>query len=103
MPRSTGTQTRTFNYNNTAFLQSATNPENGTVNYTYTASGALATKIDAKGQKVVYTYDAGHPRRGPSRTSASASATTTIPILFPDRSRSTRGAAGPAWSTGMRV
>jgi YD repeat-containing protein len=57
MPRSTGTQIRTFNYNNTAFLQSATNPENGTVNYTYAASGALATKIDAKGQKVVYTYD----------------------------------------------
>jgi YD repeat-containing protein len=57
MPRSTGTQTRTFNYNNTAFLQSATNPENGTVTYTYTANGMPATKIDAKGQKIAYTYD----------------------------------------------
>jgi hypothetical protein len=39
MPRGTATQTRTFNYNVgssvTAFLQSATNPETGTVSYTY--------------------------------------------------------------------
>jgi uncharacterized protein RhaS with RHS repeats len=40
MPRgASGTQTRTFNYNCgatvTGFLQSATNPENGTVTYTY--------------------------------------------------------------------
>jgi hypothetical protein len=38
MPRGTVTQTRTFNYNIygtgvTAFLQSATNPENGMVAY----------------------------------------------------------------------
>ena len=44
MPRSTGTQTRTFTYNNTAYLQSATNPENGTVNYTYNADGTLALR-----------------------------------------------------------
>src|SRR5207248_922522 len=30
---------------------------NGTVVYAYNADGALATKIDAKKQKVVYTYD----------------------------------------------
>jgi RHS repeat-associated protein len=61
MQRSTGTQTRTFNYNFgttvTAYLQSATNPENGTVNYTYNGDGNLATKTDAKGQKIVYTWD----------------------------------------------
>jgi RHS repeat-associated protein len=61
MPRSTGMQTRTFNYNFgttvTAFLQSATNPENGTVNYTYNGDGNLTTKTDAKGQKIVYTWD----------------------------------------------
>jgi YD repeat-containing protein len=55
MPRSTGTQTRTFNHNNTAYLKSANNPENGTVTYTYTAAGNLPTKTDAKGQKIVYT------------------------------------------------
>jgi YD repeat-containing protein len=61
MPRPTGTQTRTFNYvkdgSISAFLQSATNPENGTVSYTYTADGQLATKTDAKGQKIAYTWD----------------------------------------------
>ena len=39
MPRGSTTQTRTFNYNSgttvTGLLQSATNPENGTVTYTY--------------------------------------------------------------------
>jgi YD repeat-containing protein len=56
MPRPTGTQTRTFNYNNTAYLQSATNPENGTVTYTYNSfTNKLATKTDAKGQQVQYT------------------------------------------------
>jgi YD repeat-containing protein len=57
MPRSNGTQTRTFNYNGTAYLQNATNPENGTVNYTYNGDGTPATKTDAKGQKIAYTYD----------------------------------------------
>ena len=62
MPRGTyGTQTRTFNYNNgttvTGFLQSATNPENGTVTYTY-GNGLLLTKTDAKNQKLMYAYDA---------------------------------------------
>ena len=57
MPRSTGTQTRTFNYNNTGFLQSATNPENGTVTYTYASNGMVASKSDAKGQRIVYVYD----------------------------------------------
>jgi YD repeat-containing protein len=54
---SAGTQTRTFAYNG-KYLTSATNPENGTVNYTYTANGKLASKTDAKGQQIVYTYDA---------------------------------------------
>jgi YD repeat-containing protein len=57
MPRPTGTQTRTFTYNNTAFLQSATNPENGTVTYTYDSQKRLSTVVDAKNQKKVFTYD----------------------------------------------
>jgi YD repeat-containing protein len=48
------TQTRAFNYlaanTITAYLQSATNPENGTVFYTYNADGSLASKTDAKNQ-----------------------------------------------------
>jgi RHS repeat-associated protein len=41
-----------------AFLQSVTNPENGAVHYTYNTDGTLASKTDAKGQKITYTYDA---------------------------------------------
>jgi RHS repeat-associated protein len=67
MPRGTTTQTRTFNYatagrhGNTVggFLLSATNPENGTVTYTYNSGGnnLLASKTDAKGQQLTYAYD----------------------------------------------
>ncbi len=62
MPRGTTTQTRTFNYTTSnvvgAFLLSATNPENGTVIYTYNpTSNTLATKTDAKNQQLTYQYD----------------------------------------------
>ncbi len=62
MPRPTGTQTRTFNYGNppSGQLLSATNPENGTVTYTYNSDKTLATKTDAKNQQVQYTYDSYH-------------------------------------------
>ena len=35
----------------------ATNPENGTVLFTYNGNHTLATKVDARGWKTVYTYD----------------------------------------------
>jgi len=55
MPRNTAngmkTQTRTFVYDAiTRRLTSATNPENGTVSYTYNADGTLATKHDVQRQ-----------------------------------------------------
>jgi RHS repeat-associated protein len=62
MPRGSNTQTRTFNYIPSgtstvgAFLLSASNPENGTVTYTY-SNGLLASKTDAKGQVFTYSYD----------------------------------------------
>ncbi len=56
MPRSTGTQTRSFAYSGN-LLMSATNPENGTVSYTYNAYNKVATRTDAKGQATAYTYD----------------------------------------------
>ena len=71
MPRNTTngmkTQTRTFVYAPTTYstvtlpalwLTSATNPENGTVSYTYNADGTLASKTDANGNTETYTYDA---------------------------------------------
>jgi len=63
MPRSSGTQTRTFNYTNPTTskpgpqLRSATNPETGTVIYTYDASWRLDTVTDAKNQRKVMVYD----------------------------------------------
>ena len=46
-------KTRSFNYNTgttvTGFLQSATNPENGTVTYTYNGpTNTLESKTDAR-------------------------------------------------------
>jgi YD repeat-containing protein len=61
MTRGSTTQTRTFAYNSLGQLTSATNPENGTVTYTYNngtnGTGNLLDKHDAKGQDTVYTYD----------------------------------------------
>ena len=63
MTRGSVTQTRTFNYIDpvagkpSVFLRSATNPENGTVSYTYNADGTLASKTDAKSQVFSYGYD----------------------------------------------
>ena len=58
MPRDGVTQTRTFVYDSTTQrLSTATNPENGTLSYTYNTNGTLLRKTDAKGQKAEYTYD----------------------------------------------
>jgi RHS repeat-associated protein len=61
MPRGSHTQTRTFNYTSSnvvgGFLLSATNPENGTVTYTYNSNNTLASKTDAKSQNFTYQYD----------------------------------------------
>ena len=56
MPRSEGTQMRTFNWTGKD-LMSTVNPENGTVSYTYDSAHRVSTRIDAKGQKTAYTYD----------------------------------------------
>jgi YD repeat-containing protein len=52
-----GTSSNPVTTYNGPFLQSATNPENGTVSYTYNGYNKIATKHDAKGQDIVYTYD----------------------------------------------
>ena len=57
MPRGSTAQTRSFVYDAAGRLTSATNPENGTVTYTYNSDNTLQYKHDAKGQDTVYTYD----------------------------------------------
>jgi YD repeat-containing protein len=61
MPRSGGTQTRSFQWTGSD-MTSATNPENGTVTYTYDGAHRVKSKIDAKGQKTQYTDD-GYGRK----------------------------------------
>ena len=56
MPRSSGTQTRTFTYSGVDLL-TAGNPENGTVTYTYDNMHRVLTRTDAKSQQTQYIYD----------------------------------------------
>jgi len=61
LPRGSNTQTHTFNYTSGTtlgkLLLSATNPENGTVTYTYNTNMTVASKTDAKSQNFTYQYD----------------------------------------------
>ena len=62
MPRTVAgnvvTQTRTWNYDPaTQRLTSVTQPETGTVSFTYNSDGTLATKTDANSGRTQYTYD----------------------------------------------
>ncbi len=52
-----GDQERSFAYDGLSRLSSATNPESGTISYTYDANGNLKTKRDARNIKTVYDYD----------------------------------------------
>ncbi len=51
-----GTQTRSFTYSGLD-RTTETNPENGTVNYTYDSAHHVLTKTDAIGQQTHYSYD----------------------------------------------
>src|SRR5579883_1795254 len=57
MTRPEGTQTRSFVYYGPD-LVSATNPENGTVTYSYNNAHQVITRTDAKNQQTQYGYDA---------------------------------------------
>ena len=50
-------QTRSFTWSGSD-MASSTNPENGTVSYTYDGNHHVTQRTDAKGQKTNYTYDA---------------------------------------------
>ena len=57
MPRSTGTQTRTFAYDSSQRLKTAINPENGTVAYAYNQDSTLSTKTYNNHNYELYNYD----------------------------------------------
>jgi RHS repeat-associated protein len=52
-----GVQTRTFVYDSFKRLTSASNPENGTVSYTYDNNGNMLTRVDARSVTTTTTYD----------------------------------------------
>jgi YD repeat-containing protein len=86
MPRPSGTQTRTFHYSG-AQLTSTVLPENGTTTYVYNSDKTLQAKLDAKGQKVEYSYDAWKRVTQVGRaTSRSSRCTATTPAARPRRS-----------------
>lgn len=59
MTRNGVTQTRTWDYDPaTQRLLSVSLPETGITSYTYDAQGLVASKTDAKGQRIEYTRDA---------------------------------------------
>ena len=52
------TQTRTWTYDTvTQKVSTVTNPESGTVSFSFNADGTLNYKLDANGQKLLYAYD----------------------------------------------
>ena len=72
-----GTQTRTFSYDSLSRLVSATNPESGTVSYTYDNAGNLKTKVYPAPSNTTYTktwnYDALNRVQGIGYTDPSMS------------------------------
>lgn len=55
---SSGARTRSFSYDSLSRLLSATNPETGTVAYTFDANGNVSAKTDARGVVTNFGYDA---------------------------------------------
>jgi RHS repeat-associated protein len=53
-----GGQSRNFIYNSLGLLVSASNPESGTIGYSYDAAGNLQSRTDARGIVTSYSYDA---------------------------------------------
>jgi RHS repeat-associated protein len=57
---SQGGQARSFVYTSLGQLKTATNPESGSINYTYYGSGDLKTRTDARGITATMAYDELH-------------------------------------------
>ena len=78
-------QTRTFVYNTKGQLTSATNPENGSVSYTYFDDGLPQNKTDAKSQTLWFVYDDKHrllrieSPQGTVKTSFTYDTNATVP------------------------
>ena len=63
-----GDRQRTFVYDSLSQLSSSTNPEAGTIGYTYDNNGNVHTKTDARGVVTTYSYDGLNRLGGKSYT-----------------------------------
>jgi len=79
-----GVQTRTFSYSSLGRLLQANNPESGTLNYSYSDSGDLLTRTDARGVLTTNTYDAMHRIRTKSYSNESGVTTPNVTYTYYD-------------------
>ncbi|WP_158789126.1 hypothetical protein [Granulicella sp. L46] len=91
---SSGVRTRAFSYDSLSRLLASSNPETGTVNYTYDPNGNLTLKTDARGVKIAYSYDALNRPLG--RTYSSDAAATPSSCYQYDLAAASNG-VGRLW------
>ncbi len=77
-----GAQTRTFVYDALSRLTSATNPETGTIGYTYDNNNNLQTKTDARGTTTTYNHDLLNRVTQRSYSGGTAVATPTVTYTY---------------------
>lgn len=93
-----GTQTRTFQYDQLGRLTGATNPESGATAYTYDHDGNEKTKTDAGGTTVTFSYDALNRLTGKSYSDSTPAVTYCY-----DASAQTGACAGAPSGTGLNL
>jgi len=104
--QSSGTQVRTYTYDDMGRMTSETNPETGATTYTYdtdttcgTSNGDLVKRVDAVGNTTCYTYDALHRITSATYTGPYAANTPAKHYVYD--SATVNGAAMPMVKTRM--
>lgn len=92
---SQGSQTRTFAYDSLKRLTSATNPENGTVSFSYDNNGNVLTRTDARSITTTIAYDAVN--RPTSKSYNDSPQTPTINFYYDSQ---TLPSGAPSYSRG---
>jgi YD repeat-containing protein len=72
-----GSHNRSFVYNSLKQLISSTNPESGTVTYTYDSDGNVLTKKDARSLTTTYSHDALNRLTGKTYSNGDTAVTYT--------------------------
>ena len=72
-----GSRQRSFVFDSLSELTSSTNPEAGTVTYTYNNDGIVVTKKDARNLTITYSYDVVHRLTGKTYSNSDPTAAYT--------------------------